>query len=155
MNLKKTFIYMLTLLPKGVQQIIKFFWLNIFSICHRCQRHRWCILSCEYLRAFLKKFETAPMVWSLSGAWGKLIHVENLKSKIFWHCPFKLFFSAGVRRGVSYLTLPAFLLKFLPSVQRERQVRDHHSLLTERKYCWNLVAVWVYLVFFLYMMHTV
>ncbi len=24
----------------------------------------------------------------LSGAWGKLIHVENLKSKISWHCPF-------------------------------------------------------------------
>jgi hypothetical protein len=25
-----------------------------------------------------------------SGAWEKLIHVENLKSKISWHCPFKL-----------------------------------------------------------------
>ncbi len=24
----------------------------------------------------------------ISGAWGKLIHVENLKSKISWHCPF-------------------------------------------------------------------
>jgi hypothetical protein len=22
-------------------------------------------------------------------AWGKLIHVENLKLKISWHCPFK------------------------------------------------------------------
>jgi hypothetical protein len=22
-----------------------------------------------------------------SGTWGKLIHVENLKSKISWHCP--------------------------------------------------------------------
>jgi hypothetical protein len=27
----------------------------------------------------------------LSEAWGKLIHVENRKSKISWHCPFKLF----------------------------------------------------------------
>jgi hypothetical protein len=37
-------------------------------------------LSCEYLREFSKKFETALMVYS--GAWGKLIHekteVENL-----------------------------------------------------------------------------
>jgi hypothetical protein len=24
-----------------------------------------------------------------SVAWGKLIHVENLKLKISWHCPFK------------------------------------------------------------------
>ncbi len=47
--------------------------------------HRWCTLSCEYLREFSKKFETALM----SGAWGKLIHVENLKSKISLHCPFK------------------------------------------------------------------
>ncbi len=41
----------------------------------------WCTLSCEYLREFLKKFETALMGYS--GAWGKLIHekkpeVENL-----------------------------------------------------------------------------
>ena len=25
-----------------------------------------------------------------SGAWGKLIHVKNMKSKISWHCPFKV-----------------------------------------------------------------
>jgi hypothetical protein len=24
-----------------------------------------------------------------SGAWGKLIHEKNLRSKISWHCPFK------------------------------------------------------------------
>jgi hypothetical protein len=46
-----------------------------------------CILSCKYLRAFLKKFETAQMAYS--GAWGKLIHEKNLKRKISWHCPFK------------------------------------------------------------------
>ncbi len=62
MNLKNKFIYMLTLLPKGVQKKKKKFCLKIFSICHRCQRHRLCTLSCEYLRKFLKKFETALIV---------------------------------------------------------------------------------------------
>ncbi len=28
-----------------------------------------------------------------SGAWEKLIHEKNLKSKISWHCPFKLSFA--------------------------------------------------------------
>ncbi len=79
---------MLTLLLKGVQtQVLKFFWLKIFSICHRCQRHRWCTLSREYLREFSKKFEMAVLVYS--GAWGKLINEKNQKSKISWHCPFK------------------------------------------------------------------
>jgi hypothetical protein len=36
--------------------------------------------SCEYLREFSKKFETALMVYS--GDWGKLIHARNQKSKI-------------------------------------------------------------------------
>ncbi len=36
--------------------------------------------SCEYLREFLKKFETALMVYS--GVWGKLIHEKNQKLKI-------------------------------------------------------------------------
>ncbi len=53
---------------------------------HRCRWHRWCTLSCEHLHEFSKKFKTALTVYS--GAWGKLIHVENLKSKISWHCPF-------------------------------------------------------------------
>ncbi len=61
--------------------------LKIFSICHRCQRYWWCTLSCEYVHEFSKKYETALMVYS--GAWGKLIHEKNLKSKISWHCPFK------------------------------------------------------------------
>jgi hypothetical protein len=30
-------------------------WLKFFSNCHRCQRHRWCTLSWEYLREFSKK----------------------------------------------------------------------------------------------------
>jgi hypothetical protein len=37
-------------------------------------------LSCEYLRKFSKKFAMAIMVYS--GAWGKLIHEKNQKSKI-------------------------------------------------------------------------
>jgi hypothetical protein len=37
----------------------------------------WCTLSCEYLREFSKKFETALMVYS--GAWGKWIHEKNQK----------------------------------------------------------------------------
>ncbi len=79
-NLKWTwqnkFIYMLTLLPKGVQKKSeKIFWLKIFSICHRCQGHRWQILSCKYLRKFSKKFETAL------GARGKLFHEKNLEAK--------------------------------------------------------------------------
>ncbi len=41
---------------------------------------RWCTLSCEYLREFSKKLETALTVYS--GAWGKLIHEKNQKSKI-------------------------------------------------------------------------
>ncbi len=52
-NLKEKFIYMLTLLSKGVStNLLKFFWLKIFFICHRCQRHQWSTLSCEYLREF-------------------------------------------------------------------------------------------------------
>ncbi len=72
---RKKIIYMLTLLHKGAQKKLrKFFWLKIFSICHWCQRHRWCTLSWEYDRKW---------------AWEKLIHEKNQKQKISWHCPFK------------------------------------------------------------------
>ncbi len=36
-------------------------------------------LTCEYLRKFLKKFETTLMLFS--GAWGKTTHEKNLKQK--------------------------------------------------------------------------
>ncbi len=86
---RQKFIYMVTLLPKGAQtKLLKFFCLKIFSICHRCRWHRWCTLSREYLREFSKKFEKAVLVYS--DASGKLIHEKNQKSKISWHCPFKL-----------------------------------------------------------------
>jgi hypothetical protein len=35
-----------------------------------------------------------------SGAWGKLIHERNLKSKISWHCP--LFFATLMRGEICY-----------------------------------------------------
>ncbi len=73
-------IYMFHLLPKGDQtKLLKFFWLKIFSICHRCRWHRWQTLSCEYFREFSKKFETVLLEYS--GAGGKLIHEKNQKQK--------------------------------------------------------------------------
>ncbi len=60
-NLKKKIIYMLTLLPKSIQnKIIKLFWLKFFSICYRCQRHWWCNLNCEYLCEISKKNWNRP-----------------------------------------------------------------------------------------------
>ncbi len=40
-----------------------------------------------HLQISQKTFETALLGYS--GAWGKLIHERNLKSKIYRHCPFK------------------------------------------------------------------
>ncbi len=40
-------------------RLLKF---KIILICHRSQRHRWCNLSCEYLREFLNEFETVLMM---------------------------------------------------------------------------------------------
>ncbi len=89
------FIYMFPLLPKGDQtKLLKFFWLKIFSICHRCCWHRWQTLGCKYLRKFSKKFETVLMEYP--GAGRKLIHEKNQKQKISWHCPFNLSQLSGV-----------------------------------------------------------
>ncbi len=49
------------------------------KICRRCRWYRWSTLSCEYLREFSKKFETALMIYS--GAWGKLIHEKKTEAK--------------------------------------------------------------------------
>ncbi len=49
-------------LPKVVQtKYLELFWLKIFSIFHRCQRHQLFTLNCEYLHEFSKKFKTALM----------------------------------------------------------------------------------------------
>ncbi len=58
MNLKKKiYLYANCTTQKCPKETIKFFWLKIFSICHW-----WCTLSCECLREFSKKFETALLV---------------------------------------------------------------------------------------------
>ena len=60
---------MFPLLPKGDQtKLLKFFWLKIFSICHRCQQHRWQTLSCEYLRIFTKNSKRS--YWDTLGLGG-------------------------------------------------------------------------------------
>jgi hypothetical protein len=72
--------------PKESKQSIWNFsdW-KIFSICHRCQRQPWCILSCECLRKFSKKIRNGP-IGILRGL-GETDSWKNLKSKISWHCP--------------------------------------------------------------------
>jgi hypothetical protein len=62
-------------------------------ICHRRQIcclyhwHRWCTLTCEYLRKFAIKFEmTLTLFQGLGGRW----FIKNLKQKILRHCPFNI-----------------------------------------------------------------
>jgi len=73
-------VYVNSTTQRCSNKIFKTFLIADFFICHRCQRHLWCTLSCEYLCEFSNKFETALM--ENSGAWRKLIHEKNLKSKI-------------------------------------------------------------------------
>jgi hypothetical protein len=76
------------------------------QFCHRYQqqqRLQWCTLSCQYLREFKKKIETALMRYS--GVWWKLIHEKTRKSKNSWHCPFKgplvfVYFASGDNSAV-------------------------------------------------------
>ncbi len=82
------------------------------KVLHWYQRHRWWTLSCKYLREFSKNFETALMVYS--GAWGKLIHEKNQKSKISWHCPFNFSLSSNIPSVIAAIlqvisAIPAFL----------------------------------------------
>ena len=58
-NLKaKMYICVTSTIQRCPNKIIQIFLIEDFFICHRCQRHRWSTLSCEYLREFSKKFET-------------------------------------------------------------------------------------------------
>ena len=50
-----------------------------WQICRRCHWYQWCTLTCEYLREFLKKFETVLMGNSRAGK--KMIH-KNPEAKI-------------------------------------------------------------------------
>ncbi len=58
-------------------------------------------MSSEHLREFSKKIRNSPNGIN-RGVWGKLIYVENLKSKILWHCPFNY---TGTGTKPSSLTL--------------------------------------------------
>ncbi len=74
--------YMFPLLPKGDQtKLLKFFWLKIFSICHRCRWHRWKNFSREYLREFSKKFETVLMEYSGAGGNWFMKRTRSKKSR--------------------------------------------------------------------------
>jgi hypothetical protein len=75
----------------------RFSWKNTEAgarVCHRCQRHRWQTLSCDYLFEFSKKFETVLMEYS--GAGGKLIHEKNQKQKSRDTVPLKIGVSLGL-----------------------------------------------------------
>ncbi len=73
---------MFPLLPKGDQtKLLKFFRLQIFSICHWCRWHRWQTLSCEYLREFSKKFETVLKEYSGAGGNWFMKRTRSKKSR--------------------------------------------------------------------------
>ncbi len=57
--------------------------------CFWFQRHRWCTLSCEYLREFSDKFETSLLVYS--GSWRKLIHEKTRSRKSRDNVPLSLY----------------------------------------------------------------
>ncbi len=109
-NLKKKFICRLTLVRKGVQKkLLKLFWLKVFSICHPP-----CTLSCNISINFWKKNGNRPN--GRLRTWGKLIHEKNLKLKILWHCPFKLFIKSKqsyiqgeLQRGTGQVVVASFL----------------------------------------------
>jgi hypothetical protein len=115
-NLKaKIYIYVDSITQRCQNKIIKIFLIEDFSICHRCQRHRWCTLSREYLLLLLNHLppdttsgqgleKNGVFSFNISANFrkirndrndilrclGKLIYEKNQKSKISWHCPFKL-----------------------------------------------------------------
>jgi hypothetical protein len=82
----------------------------------------------ESPRIFEKtKFKTILM--GCSGAWGKLIHEKNLKSKISWHCPFKqpkTVGGGGLRCSWFYGSAVWYCL-FLPLVQFYNEVLSEYS----------------------------
>jgi hypothetical protein len=59
-----------------------------------------------------------------SGAWGKLIHEKNLKSKISWHCFFKEKCVAG---------------RFIPISKAVRRRRRGLSIQSTRGHEWSSV----------------
>jgi len=52
---KKVYLYVNSTIQRCPNKIFKTFLFGDFSICHQCQRHRWCTLSCKYLLKFCEK----------------------------------------------------------------------------------------------------
>ncbi len=57
------------------------------QICNQYRWHRWCTLTCEYLREFSKKFEMALMLFS--GAWGRWFMKKTWSKKSLDNVPLK------------------------------------------------------------------
>ncbi len=71
-NLKtKIYIFVNSTTQRCPNKKFKYLWLKFFSICHQCQWHQWCTLSCEYPANLATKFEMALMVYS--GAWRRYL----------------------------------------------------------------------------------
>jgi hypothetical protein len=77
--------------------------------------YRWCTLTCDYIREFVKKFEMTLMLFA--GAWGKMIHGKNMKQKTSLHCPFKHIYNTHVRvlctEGMGWLQKTKPVLPFV------------------------------------------
>jgi hypothetical protein len=108
MNLKgkNTYIYANSTTQRFSKEEMKTFLIGeFFSIFHA--------LSCEYLREFSKNLKQPK--WYNQGAWEKLIHVENLKSKISWHCPFNIGLCCGFKLIFPRPGIPAHITLHLVS----------------------------------------
>ncbi len=80
---RQKFIYMLTLLSKGVPtKLLKFFWLKVFSFATDVVN-----LELRISPRILEKIQNGPngILWG----WGETDLKKNQKQKISWHCPFK------------------------------------------------------------------
>ncbi len=83
---RKKFIYMLTLLPKGVQtKYVKLSWLKILF--HLPPVHRWCTLSCEYLCEFSLTIQNSQ--WDTQGLGGELFTKKSSSRKSCGTVPLK------------------------------------------------------------------
>jgi hypothetical protein len=77
------------------KKIIKTFLIEYFSISTRCQRHRWCTLSCGYLHEFSKKFENSKRTkWCTQGL-GGIWFMKKPEVKNLVHCSWKGILSFG------------------------------------------------------------
>ncbi len=57
---KKMYLFVNATTQRCPNKKLELFCLNIFSICHRCQQHLWCNLSCKYLCEFFENSQNGP-----------------------------------------------------------------------------------------------